>query len=343
LKYYFLEKDQQFRKSFIFANVDVSRLYVPTTRLAVARIALWQISVEAICKSLQAVGNVKVVLICEEMYKVGIRYIAAAKKLGIPTIGVQHGAIFPMHLTYTLPAGQVENSPVCDYFAAYGDYAKDVLSICGSYPTDRVWVVGGPRFDHLVNNPPDRIRARTKLSIDQEKKLILLATQSFPWFQQVFETILESTHSRDDTVLCVKLHPIMDEIQLRYYYQLVKDTGAKNVSFYRDKLDDLIAACDVLISGPSTTVLEAILMNRKTICVNFSDEPDLYPYSQEGPSLPAKSKQELTEALEKIFEMNQEVHEQKRHEFLQRHLGPTDNGKASDTLAEKIIELISSS
>jgi hypothetical protein len=336
LRYCLLEPKAEFRNSFVFADTNVSQLYIPLLREAVSKIGSWATSVNSISKSLHGIGNVKLVLISQEMYRNGMKYIAAAKKLDIPSVGFQHGTIFPMHLIYTLPPGSVEAAPTCDYFAAYGDYAKEVLSTYGSYPAQKIWSIGSPRFDFLVNNPLSLPQARTYLALNMKKHVVLLATQVYPWFTKVVEVSLETLRNKSDVVLCVKLHP--SDKCLSKYQAIAKKMGVQNVRFFTNHFEQLLAACDGLISGSSTSVLEAILLGRKTICVNFSDEPDRYPYVEEGVALAAKSEQELTKNLTEMFEINTEESQQKREVFLQRHLAFTCDGKAALVLAKKVVE-----
>jgi hypothetical protein len=121
---------------------------------------------------------------------------------------------------------------------------------------------------------------------------------------------------------------------------LAEDFGAKNVRYFEDQLDELLAACDVLISASSTTILEATLIGRKSICVNFSGEPDDYPYVDEGVSLPAKSIAELRDAVNRATSQDvNEAVEARRTEFLWRHLGPSTSGQAAECLARKVLSL----
>jgi surface carbohydrate biosynthesis protein (TIGR04326 family) len=329
-RYFRLEGRQEFRDSFRFAGADVSGLYVPLLRRAVARIAGWGMTVSAIARCLRRAGNVKAVLVCEEMYPMGMMDIAAAHRLGVPAIGVQHGTLFPMHLIYTVPPGQVAGSPIPDRFAVFGDYDREVLSQVGSFPADRIAVTGSQRLDHLVSNPPDPRAAREQLGLPTDKKILLLATQFYPWFLQAGKAVFTAVAGRDDCIVCVKTHP--RDVPLDVYRQLAVDVGATNVRFYDSYFDELLAACDVLISGSSTTMFEAILLGRDAICVNFSDEPDRYPYVADGGALSARTPEQVGDAVAQSLAGDAAL-AQGRARFVAHHAGRTATGQGSEAIA----------
>ena len=338
LRYYRLEATPRFRSSWMFAGADVSALYVPRLRRALASLSQWAQSVAATAQSLKAIGNVKAMVVSEEMYPAGATYTAAARSLGIPSVGVQHGTIMPMHMIYAIPPGQVEGAPLPDYFAAYGEFAKEIISVHGAYPPRRVWITGGTRFDHLVNDPPQAGAARQRLGLPHDKRVVLVTTQLFPWFPAAARAIFKATKNRKDCLVCLKTHS--RDVPVEVYRQICREVGAENVLFFEGQFDDLLAACDVLISASSTTILEAILLDRKTICVNFSDEPERYPYVADGGSLGARSEEQVGAALDRVFSDEFLADwDARRTRFLDRHAGPSAQGHAAETLAGRILAL----
>ncbi len=349
VRYYRLEKTASFRRSFHFAGTDVSCFYVPRLRRAVAGAFRWQQEVASIVQSLRSVGDVRAVIVADEMYRSAMRDIAAARALGIPTVGFQHGTIFPMHVTYTLPRGQVTNAPTPDYFGAHGPYAKRVVSRCGSFPEERIWVTGPWKHDHLVVDPPDPLTTRRALGLPQDKKILLVATQLFPWFREAVAAILETTKDRNDCLICLKPHPREQETGI--YRRLAEELGADNVRFYDEKPGDLAAgydlfrdllpACDVLLSAWSTTIYEAILLGKRTICLNFSGEPDLYPYVADGGSLAARSTEQLRRALERACDQGGPSQFQaQRRRFLDEHVAPRGQERFAQRAAGQILSLV---
>ena len=338
-RYYRLEHSAGFRRSFQFAGADVAPLYVPELRIAIARLAEWAQSVGAVVQSIQAAGNVKAMLVDNEMYAFGMIHIAAARRLGIPTVGIQHGTIMPGHLIYTIPPGQMAGAPVPDFFAAYSQYAKDVLSLHGAYPAERIWVTGGARFDHLATHPLDRREARARLGLAQENRVVLLTTQVYGWFPTAARSLFAICKDVSDITVCVKTHYL--DVPLAVYRQIAAVTGAENVLFFTDRLEYLLAAADVVVSGSSTTLLQALLLGRRAISLNFSSEPELYPYVADGGALGATNHDALRHALERVFDPATPERLEGVRQFLARHAGPAAEGRAAESLAEKILGLCS--
>jgi hypothetical protein len=339
-RYSRLETQPAFRESFAFAGADISSLYVPRLREAIAGIAEWAQTVGSIVRSLREVSEVRAMVLYEELYRPGTANIAAARALGIPTIGVQHGMIMPNHLIYMLPRGQVRGGAIPDFFAATSEYAKEVICRYGAYPADRIWITGSPRFDDLVNSPPDRDDARERLGLAKDWQVVLVTTQTADWFPLAVKAVFEAAKSRERIVVCVKVHPKTRGLSSDGYRALAQQVGATNVQCFDDQFDDLLAACNVLVSASSTTILEATLLGRRTICVNFSGEPDRFPYVQDGASLPARSPQEVGKVLNAVLTPGRDEHlEAERERFLRRHAGPSAAGAAGLTLATEILRL----
>ncbi|QEF99646.1 hypothetical protein Mal15_37120 [Stieleria maiorica] len=345
LRFYRIDKSADFRSSFTFANANIYELIIPALGKAVSNMAEWEREVGVLTTTFSRAGNIKAVLLLAEFYRPSMRYIAAAKRLNIPAIGVQHGGIMPMHLVYTVPQGHVGGAPIPSYFAVYGEYVKDIVCKLGAYPEDRVWIAGCPRMDVLVNNVAGRASARAKLDLPTDKKIILLAThtyRTYPWFIQVIKSVFQATADQDDCVVCVKTHP-GDVGMLNTYREAAKHSGNASVKFFGDHFETLLIACDFLISGSSTTVLEATLLGRPTICANFSEEPDRFPYVDDGASLPARDDQELRRSIETLLsDQGSDQRKMRREAFVRRHLGPTAEGRGAEAMVQFISPLLSS-
>lgn len=339
VRWFRCEGSPELRESFMFSGADVSSFYAPAFRKTIAGLGGWAQRVAATESSLRAAGNVKALLVSEEMYPPGMIEIAAARRLGIPTVGVQHGTVFPMHLIYTLPPGQVEGAPTPDYFAAYGEFAKETMSVCGAFPADRIWVTGGTRFDHLVNDPTDRDTARRRLELPQDSRIVFVAATLFQEFEEPVRVILETLGRDPGVLVCVKTHPQHDLIER--FRAMADQAGATNVRYFREHFDDLLAACDVMVSSSSTTILEAAVFGRPTISVNFIRNEDWYPYVADGASLGAHTPAELRDALRRILSSDEQNElDVRRRCFLARHAGPAAEGRAAETFAERVLALV---
>jgi len=338
-RYYKIENTIEFSGSFRFAGFDVRQFFLSDLRSSVAGLPRWEQTVAGSARALQQCGNVHAMVAASEMYRIGMIHISAAQRCGIPTIGIQHGTIYPFHFHYTPPPGRITGAPMPDYFAVYGQFAKETLSTFGAYPEDRIWITGGPRFDHLVNDRIDQAEARRNLSLPLQQKIVLVTTQTFPWFPKVVESVFSALVDRSDCFVCVKVHPKPSALPVSYYADMAAKIGFNKVRFYKNGFEELLAACDVLVSSSSTTMFEAILSDKLTICASFDGQEGHYPYAQDGGSLPARTDAEMKQALYSVLDSPSKTI-LRRREFLDRHAGPTTNGNASDSLAKKIIQIV---
>ena len=342
-RFYRLARRPEFRQSFQFAGADMAPVLLPELEESVERAIDFSFKVAQMARALRAAGSVKAVVVSEEMYGHAMPALAAAAALGIPTIGVQHGTIMPTHMMYALPRGHVEHAPVPDYFGAYGEYGKEVLSVHGAYPADRVWITGAPRLDSLVNQVRDRTAAREALGLPADTPIVVLATQTFLWFESAMRAVIECMRDYPGALLCVKKNPSIHAMPLAEIDAIADELGIRNVRGFDAHTDLLLTACSVWISASSTTLLEATLLGKPTICLNFSGQPDRYPYVDEGVSLPARTADELKRSLAAVLAPSGGgTSEQRRMAFLRRHVGPTSEGRGALTFARRVADLIAS-
>ncbi len=338
IRYARLESGEAFARSLEFEGMDVSAFYLPLLRKALLRQAPRELKALEAVRCLRKAGDVRALLVTEEFYGTAQPFLVAARELGIPTIGVQHGTIYSMHLMYTVPRGQVRLAPMPDLFAAYGRQAAEVVETAGAYPAHRIRVVGSPRLDRWVIDPPDGSSARRRLGLNGTERVIFVATQNFAWFPRAAEAVFRAAADRPDWHICLKTHPI--DVPLAVYRDIARRVGCHGATFYDDRFDDLLAACDVLVSGSSTTVLEAIAMGKATVSVNFSGLEEGYPYVADEGALPGRDRGEVERSLAKALDpTDRENLASRRRRFLERHLGPTATGKGAETLARLILSL----
>lgn len=341
-RFFWLARQARFRAAFAFAGADMSPVIMPALLDAIHGMTDWSLRQAQYAAALRAAGDVRAVVMSEELYRQPMPLLAAAAGLGIPTVGVQHGTIMPSHLIYTPPKGHVRHAPLPDYFAAYGAYAKATLSGHGAYPADRVWETGAARLDPLVNTLADRAAARAAAGLPADRKVVVLATQTFPWFASVIRAVLECMREHPEAVLCIRKHPSGRAMPVEAIQTLAQQVGAGDVRSFGGDIALLLAACDVWVSASSTTILEATLAGRRTICVNFSGEPDGYPYVEDGASLPARSVEELRTSLDSALRST--VGEEalaSRTAFLRRHAGPTAEGRAAFAFRDRLAAILS--
>lgn len=280
--------------------------------------------------------------------------VTAAKLKGVPVVAMQHGLIGPQPPAYMHSKGSISpkgniKSPYCpipNKTAVYGPYDKRILTEISSYPKDSVVVTGQPRYDILarVNEVFDREKTLEKLNLDKNKKLIVWTTQSHGLtkeeneksFNAVYNAIKELS---DDVQLVIKLHP--NEFDLTLHKEIAKEVGIKPIITKDIDIYEILYACDIMLTKHSTTAIEAMILNKPVITMNFSKEADPMPYAESGAALGVYKEEDLIINIKKALydKQTQEKLKKAREKFVYEHAYKQD-GKATERVCDLIEEMI---
>lgn len=199
----------------------------------------------------------KIYMVCSYGYKMAL--VAAAKKLGIENIEIQHGTMNKYHLGYSYP-----NSSYVDYFPDkiyfFGPYWKD----CVDLPLKKAnkIIYGFPYFQNQKKQLKNITkRAKTILIISQGS--IGNKLSEFLWKSREFLHNYEITY---------KLHPGEYDRWETDYPELVHLAKQKNVTIIDNNnvnLYELLAETEFVIGVYSTAVYEALSFNCKVLVVNL--------------------------------------------------------------------------
>ena len=109
-------------------------------------------------------------------------------------------------------------------------------------------------------------------------------------------------------------------------------------------LSELMAGCSLFISRFSTTLLDAVLAGKPAIMVNFTGQPNPYPFPKRGAVAAAYTPQELRTKLHELLEDPQAraALSAARDDYIAYHLGPTD-GHAAQRIAAALAECVEES
>ena len=204
---------------------------------------------------------------------------------------------------------------------------------------------GSPRLDVLFQQSKEKLRSvKAQLGIDEEKKVLLYA----PTFRangdtscyiQNYEQILNVLKDKtgDDWVAAVRLHPnIANEAGFITYSDKVI-----NATAYPD-LYEIIPVADIVISDYSSLMFDAGLID-KTVLLYATDieayvaDRNFYFDIEKLPFPLARSSQEL---LENMLNCNEKEYLAAVDNF-NESLDYYENGTASETVANKIMEVLS--
>lgn len=225
----------------------------------------------------------KAVLIPYEKGSYALAMIIACKKLGIKTIGIQHGAFDSLgHNEYSYTYLQNEDKlfgmPIPDITLVWGNSAKKFLIKMG-YPEKSIIVLGNPEFFDIDRINHDKNDLKKKYGIPLEKKIILFTTSKLQrgnmrdekraYDEYVLQELLKSFSNNSEYFVIVKPHPVREPTQI--YEELIKNYNSKNFTIKQENILQLIQLSDVVISVESSTIIDAIALGKMVIEVTFSD------------------------------------------------------------------------
>lgn len=234
-------------------------------------------------------SNVELFIISDENSPQQKVILNAARKTGVKSYAIQHGAIYKNHFAYTY--GSYKTPPhLADFTFSWGEAYSKVLIEDGGYEKGKVKAVGS-------------LRKKTRESSESNttKKIILFATQPIPnealrkkLLIDVYTSLKESIF---DYTLIIRPHP--NEKDDNYFIDLARQCSFSNFVVERDKsLEEHFEITDILITYYSTVGAEFVEYLKPIIVLDYLNE-DLVGYIKEGIGIRVGNLNELSELLGK--------------------------------------------
>lgn len=238
--------------------------------------------------------------------------VLVSHNLNISSLVIDHG-LLSLDTTLLTPFP----NPFTKY-AAWNSNHKDAF-ITGGINPERIVKIGSPRFDKYlqINNNYNLKKKIKKLvfqdfHIDRKKKLIVLSPPVGNFLERVYSfgtypseieniirCILKTIKNSPNIYLVIKIHP--QDQNLDAYNELIEDFGINNASVIKNyNLVNILCSCDCLITKYSTIGLEAMILEKPVICLNFNKEKIHYIVSDAAFKL--SNCNELSSLIKKILE-----------------------------------------
>jgi hypothetical protein len=262
----------------------------------------------------------------------------------IPTIGLQHGMIFPNHYHYMhqgvstdvrkQPFGFVRPTATC----VWGERWKHNLTERGSYPSDAVVVTGNWRYDEvgsfLKRVDSDGIRARHGIGAGTRIAMVVSGNHNVGSF---LNAVIPAIATISGLTPIVKMHPLDSPIPLREAIEARAIAERQVVTHLWEGL----CVADIVITQISTVAAEALLFGRNVILTNFERVKGWDTYFESRAFLHVNDPDSLKEAIEKCLEHDSvdEGMMLARGEFLSQYFGKAD-GMSAARVADVIDGLV---
>jgi UDP-N-acetylglucosamine 2-epimerase len=259
-------------------------------------------------------------------------YVLAARKMGIPSIMLQHGLD-------------------CEHYYLDEAYAS-AIALWGPerqrrYRERSEWqpetrVTGNPEFDHFL--PPRKLYSGgdywlwTTRPHAPEK---CYAPSRHPREGlRIFTTLVDVLRSHPEARLVVKPHPY-DYADL--YLREAERVGMRDrIRISYQEVRKLIPYASLVISEDSTAGMEAMLWGKPLVHAHFAESPPTMPFVALGAALPGFSPEELTASVNHANDLTSSDKQclfAGQVAFLAEFAGPVD-GQAGKRVAEFITEIV---
>ena len=227
----------------------------------------------------------------------------ASQKFKIPGVILQHG-LYPQssHMDKFLTLFPYFPPPAMKY-ATWGQEFRNYLCKIGVSAEDII-LSGNPKYDEFFQIKNTCKNDNTILlasSVLSELEYSGINTIVFEQFKKILKNICMITTKISNRELIVKLHP--GQPTSYDVKPIIHGVDPSIPIFKNTNILDLLKNCNVLVSiGPSTVLLEAMILNKPTI--TYPIEP-LWWYEdkifQSGATMVVKTPEEFEDAINKIL------------------------------------------
>lgn len=211
-------------------------------------------------------------VLCVNEFQLSIaECLDTAKALGIPTLLLQDG-ILEWRCQYENPlfgagGGPPQHQPVlADKIACLGEQSGRVIRSWGN--DGKIEVTGMPRLDHLLSRP--------RVQRGGTGTRVLVMTAKNPGFTEAQREV--TIRSLADVAAELKTRPAV-EVVWRVAPQISRQLCLDNSlsEFSSQDLAAVLEQMDVVITTPSTAILESMLLDRPTAALDYHNVPRFVP------------------------------------------------------------------
>jgi len=246
--------------------------------------------------------NLKKILIMDGTLP-GFVVCTIAKKFNLPTIGVE---------TLIVDDNAISSiSYKADKICIYGTQGKEILTGFG-IDEDRIIVSGNPKYDYIssLNANESKKELQEKHHIDFSKKLVVIALSRWHDKDEEWMSKFIKFCNKNNFEIVIKLHPRykINSFDSEKKIQFIKDS-CKNQNYHLTfdmNLNLLLSGSDVVVSDYSNVGVEAVLLGKPVVNINFIKEKldEAQNYHKFGAVLYVEDYQKFENMINDIFDKN---------------------------------------
>ncbi|ODS53623.1 MAG: hypothetical protein ABS36_13435 [Acidobacteria bacterium SCN 69-37] len=221
----------------------------------------------------------------------GRALVLEARRLGIPTVGIQHGFIYRHWLNYRHEADELEphgtdaGFPLPTRTLLFDRHAQATLETTGHVPSAALAVTGSPRLDEFVARI-ESVRAsrdaiRRELGLAGGDRLLVLAAKASEIGPHL-GALMAAVPERPGIRLVIKPHPAESR---EAYLPYVPPGAPVDVQAPHADLGRLLAVADGLVTMNSTVAIDGLVLGVPALVIGLPS--NLSPFVEAGVMLGA--------------------------------------------------------
>ena len=258
-------------------------------------------------------------------------YVQVAKRMGIPTVLLQHGLDCEHYCLDEAYASAI---------AVWGEARRNRYQHQSVYQPDHLWVTGNPEFDHL------RLPEALDLSGDywlwvtrpHRPEKCFSPSRSPQEGLDILAALAKALKRSPTARLLIKPHPA--DYADRYQAFITEQGLGDRIEMVQSNVQSLLVGASCVISEDSTAGLEALFFGKVVIHAHFAASKPTLPFVQFG-ALPGYSAELLEDSLERaahLTSIEQDTLLQAQRQFIQDYAGNCD-GQAHQRVFSRIAAL----
>jgi len=264
-----------------------------------------------------------------------------AKKVGIPTLGIQHGNIGKYDPVFNT------NDPSLfpDRIVVSGEYYQEMLLANSKLTEDRIVVAGIPRYDIFaeINTIYWRKDFFEEFGIEGNKKLVLWTTDchalSDEENRQNCIVVFDAIRSCENVTLIIKQHPAEGKKYTTLLGKYILEFGVNARVVPKDSdIYELLFVCDLLITTKdSTTGAEAIALHKPVVVLDLGEKPRYNAYIEFGVAVGIYGSDALGKNIIELLESDAKL-AKNRDLYIRKFLYAIDGNATERTI--KLIKML---
>jgi UDP-N-acetylglucosamine 2-epimerase len=284
--------------------------------------------------TLAVLGKANILIIMSEGIMPNRIAVSAAKRSKIPVL-------------LLLQLGMLGKNYECPTFLADkisvpGDFIKDLVLSCG-VEERRIVVTGRPTYDALIHAEEkfDGTEICRKLKLDRSKKIVVYCTENLPPkdTRNIFYAVCRALKSFPDVQFVTKVHP--SELSMSVYEEVARDVGVEPLITKGADIYEVLYICDLMITGFSTTALDAMILDKCVITINFTGLKDPIPFAESGAALGVYNEEDLTAAIKQgLYDASLKERLRRDRDMFVYEQTYLKDGKATERIVDLIEQMV---